>query len=218
MPTPSSETYTLTGPGLEPLPLHDGFGAAVSRALTAAQHPRTTDPGEYLLHGENGRLVARVVRDGNGHARVWASDRGIGDGDAAHSPRSSSTRRPDPPAATEGGTVPQKSSTKKRSGGKRGNTAKRSSTARRSSPAAAMSHVSAKDAVRDVLQKAGKPLPTAEIVSGVLATEGVVLKGKTPAATIAAILSVENGKEAGMFVRVEKGTYDLRERQGGASA
>lgn len=221
MAKPSSETYTLTGPGLEPLLLQDGFGAAVSRALTAAQHPRSSTPAEFLLYGENGRLVARVVRDGNGHARVWASDRGVEDVAAAYSPRASSSRRPEPPAASEGEHMPGKTTTRKRSSAKkRSSSASGSATARssRSSAAAAMQHVSAKDAVRDVLKAAGKPLATADIVKGVLAHNGVELKGKTPAATIAAILSVENAKENGLFVRVEKGTYDLRDRKGTADA
>lgn len=101
-------------------------------------------------------------------------------------------------------------------------TAKRSSSPARSSSSrsrtASMERVSAKDAVHDVLKVAGKPLATPEIVTAVLATEGVALKGKTPAATIAAVLSVENGKADGLFVRVEKGTYDLRERQASAAA
>ena len=38
------------------------------------------------------------------------------------------------------------------------------------------------------------------------------LAGKTPVATIAAMLAVENRKPDGLFVRVAPGTYTLRER------
>lgn len=70
--------------------------------------------------------------------------------------------------------------------------------------------VSAKAAAVDVLKKARKPLPTSEIVERVLKTPGVKLGGKTPAATIAAILAVENGKPDGLFRRTAPGTYTLR--------
>jgi hypothetical protein len=43
----------------------------------------------------------------------------------------------------------------------------------------------------------------------VLATPGVRLKGATPAATIQAMLAVEN-KKGGIFERVEPGVYRLR--------
>jgi len=41
---------------------------------------------------------------------------------------------------------------------------------------------------------------------------GVRLAGKTPGATIAAMLAVENQKPDGLFVRTAPGTYTLRER------
>lgn len=104
------------------------------------------------------------------------------------------------------------------SGGKRGSArkttatsaAKKTTTARLSA-SAAMNRVSAKDATTAVLKAAEGPLSVAEIAEKVLATDGVKLDGKTPAATIAAILSVENKKPEGLFVRVEKGKYALRE-------
>jgi hypothetical protein len=46
----------------------------------------------------------------------------------------------------------------------------------------------------------------------VLKVPGVRLEGKTPAATLAAMLAVENRKPDGLFVGVAPGTYALRDR------
>jgi hypothetical protein len=73
--------------------------------------------------------------------------------------------------------------------------------------------VSAKAAAVDVLRKARKPLPTSEITARVLKTPGVKLAGKTPAATISAMLAVENTKKDGLFRRTAPGTYTLRARK-----
>jgi hypothetical protein len=70
----------------------------------------------------------------------------------------------------------------------------------------------ARQAAVEVLGRAGEPLKSAEIARRVLEVEGVRLAGKTPAATIAAMLAVENKKPDGLFVRVAPGTYTLRER------
>ena len=70
--------------------------------------------------------------------------------------------------------------------------------------------MAAKAAAVEVLRGAGEPLKTAEIVARVLKTPGVELKGKTPHATIAATLAVEN-KKSGLFARTAPGTYTLRE-------
>jgi HB1/ASXL restriction endonuclease-like protein with HTH domain len=72
--------------------------------------------------------------------------------------------------------------------------------------------VPAKQAAVDVLKKNGGPLHVDELVKRVLDTKGVKLGGKTPGATIAAMLAVENKKADGLFVRTDKATYDLRER------
>ena len=71
--------------------------------------------------------------------------------------------------------------------------------------------LSAKAAVVAELRKAGEPLKTAEIVDRVLKVPEVKLAGKTPAATIAAILATENKKADGLVVRTAPGTYTLRE-------
>ena len=68
----------------------------------------------------------------------------------------------------------------------------------------------AKQAAVEVLKGAGEPLKADEIGRRVLQVQGVELKGKTPLATMAAILAVENKKPDGLFERVAPGTYRLR--------
>ncbi len=70
----------------------------------------------------------------------------------------------------------------------------------------------ARQAAVEVLREAGEPLKSAEIARRVLEVKGVRLAGKTPEATVAAMLAVENKKPDGLFVRVAPGTYALRER------
>jgi HB1, ASXL, restriction endonuclease HTH domain len=62
----------------------------------------------------------------------------------------------------------------------------------------------------EVLRSASKPLKAAEIARRVLDVTNVRLERKTPAATVAAVLAVENGKPDGLFVRVVPRTYALR--------
>lgn len=67
----------------------------------------------------------------------------------------------------------------------------------------------AKRVAIDVLRQEGGPLKATEIAKRVLATGRCpALKGKTPAATISAMLAV-GSKSGGPFTRVEKGTYTL---------
>jgi HB1, ASXL, restriction endonuclease HTH domain len=68
---------------------------------------------------------------------------------------------------------------------------------------------SAKQVAIDVLRDAGEPLPAKEIAKRVLASGRCAgLKGKTPEATISAMLAV-GCKPGGPFTRVAKGTYTL---------
>jgi hypothetical protein len=71
----------------------------------------------------------------------------------------------------------------------------------------------AKQVAIDVLRKADGPLHTSEIVKRVLATGKTQLKGKTPEATISAMLAV-GSKPGGPFSRVDKGTYTLADASG----
>jgi hypothetical protein len=68
---------------------------------------------------------------------------------------------------------------------------------------------SAKQVAIDILRQAGKPLQAKEIAKQVLASDRCAgLKGKTPEATISAMLAV-GSKPGGPFKRVQKGTYTL---------
>lgn len=69
--------------------------------------------------------------------------------------------------------------------------------------------VSAKQVAIDVLRTAGEPLHASEIAKRVLASGRCAgLKGKTPEATISAMLAV-GSKPGGAFTRVDKGIYTL---------
>ena len=67
----------------------------------------------------------------------------------------------------------------------------------------------AKQVAIDILRRAGQPLHANEIAKRVLASGRCAgLKGKTPEATISAMLAV-GSKTGGPFARVDKGTYTL---------
>jgi hypothetical protein len=68
---------------------------------------------------------------------------------------------------------------------------------------------SAKQVAIDVLRSAGEPLHAKEITNRVIESgRSSGLKGKTPEATVAAMLAV-GSKPGGSFKRVDKGTYTL---------
>jgi hypothetical protein len=68
---------------------------------------------------------------------------------------------------------------------------------------------STKAVTLDLLQQAGQPLPAKEIAKRVIESGRCAgLKGKTPDATISAMLAV-GSKPGGPFKRVGKGTYTL---------
>ena len=67
----------------------------------------------------------------------------------------------------------------------------------------------AKQVAIDVLREAAKPLHAKEVAKRVLASGRCAgLKGKTPEATISAMLAV-GSKPGGPFARIDKGTYTL---------
>lgn len=75
----------------------------------------------------------------------------------------------------------------------------------------------AKQVAIDILRKAGEPLHANEIAKRVLASGRCAgLKGKTPEATISAMLAV-GSKPGGPFARVDKGTYTLAETATGTT-
>lgn len=68
---------------------------------------------------------------------------------------------------------------------------------------------SAKKVAIDILATAGKPLHAKEIAKRVIDSGRCAgLKGKTPEATITAMLAV-GSKPGGPFTRIDKGTYTL---------
>jgi hypothetical protein len=68
---------------------------------------------------------------------------------------------------------------------------------------------SAKQVTIDLLRAAGEPLHTKEITKRVINSGRCSgLKGKTPEATVAAMLAV-GSKQGGPFKRVDKATYTL---------
>jgi hypothetical protein len=77
--------------------------------------------------------------------------------------------------------------------------------------------VSAKQVAIDVLRAADEPLKAKEIAKRVIESGRCAgLKGKTPEATISAMLAV-GSKPGGPFKRVDKGTYTLAETTTAAS-
>ena len=66
----------------------------------------------------------------------------------------------------------------------------------------------AKQVAIDLLRTAGEPLHAKEIAKRVIESGRTRLKGKTPEATISAMLAV-GSKSGGPFTRVDKGTYTL---------
>jgi hypothetical protein len=73
--------------------------------------------------------------------------------------------------------------------------------------------LTAKEAAAEVLRRAGEPLKADEIGKRVLELKGMQLRGKTPIATVSAILASENTKPDGLFTRTAPGTYTLREQK-----
>jgi hypothetical protein len=76
---------------------------------------------------------------------------------------------------------------------------------------------SAKQVAIDVLRKAGQPLHATEIAKRVIGSGRCAgLKGKTPEATISAMLAI-GSKPGGPFTRVDKGTYTLANAPSGTA-
>jgi hypothetical protein len=76
---------------------------------------------------------------------------------------------------------------------------------------------SAREVAINVLRTAGEPFLASEIAKRVLASGRCAgLKGKTPEATISAMLAV-GSKPGGPFTRVDKGTYTLADTPSGAT-
>jgi hypothetical protein len=70
--------------------------------------------------------------------------------------------------------------------------------------------LSAREAIASVLGKADGPMAVPKIIEQAIPLTG--LKGKTPGQTVYSILYAENKKPAGMFKRVGRGSFVLREQ------
>lgn len=77
--------------------------------------------------------------------------------------------------------------------------------------------MSAREAAIEVLEKEGHPLHVSEIAARVLAGYSTGLKGKTPEASIAAMLHTLSNKGE-TFRKTKPGTFTLRARHGTAEA
>lgn len=73
------------------------------------------------------------------------------------------------------------------------------------------------EAARVVLLHAGRPLRIEEITRDALESGLLRLEGETPVQTISAYLA-KSAKKDDVFVRVDPGTYDLKERSGSTVA
>jgi hypothetical protein len=125
--------------------------------------------------------------------------------------------KPDPkPSAKRGkaSTAKGKATTAKASSAKASTKGKGSTAAAKpaTAKATAKPRIGAKAIAIDVLKANGGPMHTRDIVKGILADKrSTGLKGKTPDATIAAMLAV-SAKKSDTFKRTEPGTFDLIER------
>lgn len=93
---------------------------------------------------------------------------------------------------------PEKAKDKKRGGGRNGNTPDKPKT------------LSAIKAAEEILRKEGKPLHVKELTQRILAMPNTKLGGKTPDATVGAILAVDSKKTGSIFRRTKPGTYTIR--------
>lgn len=72
--------------------------------------------------------------------------------------------------------------------------------------------VTGREAMKRVLEKNDAPMKTAELTKAAMNVRGILLKGRTPAQTLAAILAVDAKQPTGDFIRTAPGTYGLRGR------
>ena len=70
--------------------------------------------------------------------------------------------------------------------------------------------VSARVRAIEVVKRARGPIAVKDVVKKVLATEGVELKGKTPEATVSAMIYTEAKKEDGAIRKAGRGMVEAR--------
>lgn len=75
--------------------------------------------------------------------------------------------------------------------------------------------ITGKPALVSVLEANGnKPMKTKELTAKAAELAKATLRGRTPQATLAAVLATENAKSDGIFERTAPGTYRLRRSRG----
>jgi hypothetical protein len=189
----------VTGPEVERRAESPAIGLSLATTLANVATRSGVEATFYVRTEDDDRVVGRAESDGAGGVLIYGD--GATDRASASAPPPSPTGpprepladgrpEPVPPPPTEGeedmGSTPAEDLHDQ------------------------VAHVSAKQATIQVLKRAGGPLKTDEIAKRVLRTKGVVLAGKTPTATIGAMLAVESKKTDGLFVRTDKATYGLR--------
>jgi hypothetical protein len=70
--------------------------------------------------------------------------------------------------------------------------------------------VSARETAIAIVRRSRKPIEVKKVVAKVLATPGVELKGKTPEATISAMIYVEAKKPDGAIRKAGRGLVEAR--------
>ncbi len=70
--------------------------------------------------------------------------------------------------------------------------------------------VSARETAIAIIRRSRKPVEVKTVIAKTLATPGVNLGGKTPEATVAAMIYVEAAKEDGQIVKVGRGLVEAR--------
>lgn len=231
---PTRDAFTVTGHDLDKSAPSAEVG--VSGAITAANAAtRRGVAATYYVRDHSGKVFGQVIADGRGGVPVilgpaYFAAGGLpqdGPPEPLHPrPASMNGKEPDMAPSTEAKPDPKPS--QKATGGKsspqkaaeasakhnaldgKAKTEPKPKAEKKSAPAAGEKKKPAKTAAVEVLKKEGGPLHVDELVKRVLATKGVKLDGKTPAATIASMLATENKKSDGLFVRTDKATYALR--------
>lgn len=72
--------------------------------------------------------------------------------------------------------------------------------------------VTAREAMKRVLTRAGQPRPVKTITERAARMKGVTLKGATPEATMTAVLYTDAAKPTGDFIKTGRGMIGLRGR------
>lgn len=98
----------------------------------------------------------------------------------------------------------RKATTRKATGGRK--------TTARKTTTSSVKKISSLAAAETVLKRAGGPLHVNEITKRILAMPNTGLKGKTPTASVGAMLAVNSKKRGSIFKRTAPSTYTVKEK------